>query len=178
MEKCIFCEIAGRRMPSNIIYEDNDFIALLDVNPLNVGHTLVVPKAHVRWTYEIEKFGDYWEVAKAIALAAIEALQAKFVNFITAGLGVAHAHIHVVPRFENDGHPEVPVWRNIKKIPKEEMIQIAAKLSAAVAKNPPKKALVAMAPRVEKAEEVEEKKPVETRSEDDIKYIRREIESG
>ncbi len=178
MEKCIFCEIADRRIPSNIIYEDEDFIGFLDVNPLNAGHTIVVPKAHIRWTYDVERFGDYWEVAKAIALAAIEALEAKFVNFITAGLGVPHAHIHVVPRFENDGHSELPVFGNVKKIPKEEMIQIAEKLKAAIAKNPPKKAVAAMAEKAEEIKEVKEKAPAEKRSKEDIEYIRREIESG
>lgn len=177
MEKCIFCEIVGRRISSNIIYEDGDFIGFLDVNPLNAGHTIIVPKAHVRWTYNVEKFGNYWEVAKAIALAAINALDAKFVNFITAGLGVPHAHIHVVPRFENDGHPELPVFGNVKKIPKEEMIQIAEKLKAAIAKKPPKKAVTAMAEKTEEIKKIKEE-PIEKRSKEDIEYIRREIESG
>lgn len=179
MEKCIFCEIAAKRIPSNVIYEDEDFVAFLDINPLNQGHTQVVPKKHVRWTYDVENFGDYWEVAKSVALAAIDALDAKFVNLITAGMGLPHAHIHVVPRFDNDGHQDIPVWGNVKKISKEEMIQIAEKLKAAIAKNPPKKAVAIIAERTEeKVEEKETEEPKEVMSYDEIEYIRRETESG
>lgn len=177
MEKCIFCEIAAKRTPAAIIYEDGDFIAFLDINPLNQGHTQVIPKKHVRWTYDVEGFGDYFEVAKSVALATIECLDAVFVNLITAGTGVSHAHIHVIPRFENDGHGDVASWNNVKKIPKEEMLQIAEKLRAAVVKHPPKKVGAPTVEKVEKVEQIEEK-PAEPRSEDDIAEIRREIESG
>ena len=141
MDKCIFCEIVAKRIPAAIIYEDDDFIAFLDINPLNPGHTLVVPKQHARWVYDVDKFGDYWEIAKSIALAAIETLQAMTVNFITIGLQVPHAHIHVIPRFENDGHGELPVLGNKKEIPKEEMAQIAEKIAAAMKNHQPKKAV-------------------------------------
>ena len=179
MEKCIFCEIAAKRIPSSIIYEDNNFMAFLDINPLNAGHTLVMPKDHARWVYDIENFGDFWEVAKSVALAAVEALDAKTVNYMTLGYQVKHAHIHVIPRFENDGHGEQPVFGNVKKIPKEEMLQIAEKLKAAIAKHPPKKAATA-SPIIVEAEKVEEPKeePKETRSEEEIDFIRRETESG
>lgn len=177
MEKCIFCEIVAKRIPSNIIYEDDDFTAFLDINPLNPGHTQVVPKKHVRWTYDVEKFGDYWEIAKAIAFAAIEGIEAKFVNFVSAGTGIPHAHIHVIPRFENDGHGDIPLPGNVKKIPKEEMIQIAEKLKAAIAKHPPKKSATILPAEVEEVKEVKEE-PKETRSKEQIEYIKRETESG
>jgi len=176
MEKCIFCEIAAKRIPSNIVYEDGDFIAILDINPLTPGHTLVIPKQHVRWTYDVEKFGEYWEVAKSVALAAIEALNAKTVNFLTRGFEVMHAHILVVPRFENDGHGEVPTSANIKQIPKGEMAQIAEKLKAAIAKHPPKKAAEAVEPKIE--ETPVETQPEEALSEEEVALIMRETESG
>jgi len=180
MEKCIFCEIVAKRIPSSIVYEDEYFAAILDINPLNPGHTLVVPKQHLRWTYDVEKFGDFWEVAKAAALAAVEALGAKFVNFMTMGFAVEHAHIHVVPRFENDGHAELPNRENVKQIPKEEMVQIAEKLKAAIAKHPPKKSTAALtAEKIEeKAEEKKEEEPRDVMSYDELEYMRREIESG
>jgi histidine triad (HIT) family protein len=179
MEKCIFCEIVAKRVPTAIIYEDDEFIALLDISPLNPGHTLVVPKAHIRWTFDVDKFGDYWEVAKAVALAAMEALDAFTVNFLTIGFGemsVEHAHIHVVPRFKDDGQPSLPDRMNIKKIPKREMVQIAEKLKAAMANHPPKKLTAKIFGGVE-AEQVKEESS-EKRSEDDIAEIRREIERG
>jgi histidine triad (HIT) family protein len=180
MEKCIFCEIMAKRVPAAVIYEDDEFVALLDINPLNPGHTLVVPKAHVRWTFDVDKFGDYWEVAKAVALAAMEALDAFTVNFLTIGFGemsVEHAHINVVPRFKDDGQPSLPDRMNIKKIPKEEMAQIAEKLKAAMANHPPKKLTAKIVGRVEEVEQVKEE-PAEKRSKDDVAEIRREMESG
>jgi len=176
MDKCTFCDIAAKHIPAAMVYEDADFVAFLDINPLNPGHTLVVPKRHVRWVFDVEKFGDYWEVAKTVALAAIEVLEAKTVNFITAGAGVEHAHIHVVPRFDNDGHGELPNTANVKHIPKEEMASIASKLAEAIARNPPKKAVVATVPKVE--ETPAESQPEETLSGEEVALIRREFESG
>ena len=176
MDNCIFCEIAAKRVPTAVVYEDADFMAFLDVNPLNRGHTLVVPKRHVRWTYEVERFGDYWEVAKAVALAAIESLGAKTVNFITMGVGVPHAHIHVVPRYENDGHGELPLPGNVKQIPKEEMHSIAAKLADAIAKNPPRKS--AAATWMPKAEEKPEHSMEDELEEEQVELGKREFECG
>ena len=176
MDKCTFCDIAAKHIPAAMVYEDADFVAFLDINPLNPGHTLVVPKRHVRWVFDVEKFGDYWEVAKAVALAAMEVLEAKTVNFITAGAGVEHAHIHVVPRFDNDGHGELPNTKNVKQIPKEEMASISVRLSEAIGKNPPKKAAETAEPKTE--EKTSEPQPEETLSEEEVALIRREFESG
>ena len=180
MEKCIFCEIAAKRIPSTVVYEDNEFMAFLDINPVNKGHMLVVPKAHARWTYDVDKFGDYWEVAKSVALAAIEALGAFTVNFTTIGFGegaVQHSHIHVIPRFKDDGHPDLPIMANRKKIEKEEMADIAKKIQAAVANHPPKKTVAAASPKPPEPKKQPEK-PKDPRSQEQIDYIRREIESG
>lgn len=172
MEKCIFCEIVAKRIPTNPVYEDDDFMAFLSIKPINPGHTLIVPKPHARWVYDVEKFGYFWEVAKSVALAAVEALKADTVNFMTLGYEVPHAHIHAIPRFKNDGHDQQPIFVNVKKIPKEEMVQIAEKLKAAMSNHPPKKVAAA---RVEKAEV---KESSEKRSKDDVAEIRREVESG
>jgi histidine triad (HIT) family protein len=181
MDKCIFCEIAAKRIPSAIIYEDDDFVAFLDINPLNPGHTLVVPKEHARWVFDVEKFGDFWEVARSAAIAAKEALGALTVNFLTVGFGenaVEHAHIHVVPRFKDDGHPDLPVMANRKKLSKEEMVDVAEKMKASIANHPPKKSSSSAAAVHEKVEETkEDAKPEDTRTKEDIEHIRREMES-
>lgn len=174
MNKCIFCEIAAKRLQTAAVYEDADFAAFLDVNPLNKGHTLVVPKQHVRWTYEVEKFGDYWEVAKAVALAAINSLGAETVNFVTMSMGVQHAAIHMIPRYKDDGHGELPMPGNVKQISKEEMQSIAAKLADAVARNPPKKSAATWAPKAEQPGRSME----EELEEEQVELIRREFESG
>lgn len=165
--KCIFCEIAAKRIPAKIIYEDDNYIAFLDIRPLNRGHTLVVPKEHLQWAWEIQQFGPYMEIVKTIALAAMKALDAKWANFVTAGLGVPHAHFHVVPRFEDDGHPEVPNQALIKQIPENEMDEIAEKIRSAVPQFLPKK----QEPVVE--EEKEEVKEIE-RSAEDVAWLKRQ----
>ncbi len=135
MEECIFCKIVAKQIPALAVYEDDKFIAFLDINPLNPGHTLVVPKQHHRWVYDVPEFGEYWEVAKLVALAAIKTLNANTVNFATAGFQVPHAHIHVVPRFEGDGHGEFPLRQTAKlaeEITEEKMKEIQSKLKAAI----------------------------------------------
>src|SRR5437867_10263722 len=114
--ECVFCKIAKKQIPAKLIYEDEKFLAFLDIRPMNPGHTLIVPKQHLQWTWEVPQFGEYFEVAKVVALAAMKGLDSKMVNFITAGRGVPHAHIHVVPRFDNDGHGELPSFSGGEKI--------------------------------------------------------------
>lgn len=176
MDKCVFCDIAAKRVPAAVVYEDADVVAFLDINPLNRGHTLVAPKQHVRWAYDIDKFGDFAEVAKAVANAAVGALGAKNVNFMTVGEEVVHAHMHVVPRYDKDGHGALPMIGAVKQISKEEMASIAAKLADAIAKAPPKKCAAAPAPKAE--EKPAEHSMEEELSEEQVELVRREFECG
>ena len=57
---CIFCRIIADEIPSHKLHQDENFVAFLDIQPLNNGHTLVVPRKHYRWVYDVEKFGEYW----------------------------------------------------------------------------------------------------------------------
>ena len=137
-QKCIFCAIAGNQIPSFKVYDDENFLAFLDIRPLNKGHVLVTPKGHFRWTYDVENFGAFWEVAKKVALAQIKGLEAKYVQFITAGMGVLHAHIHVIPRYENDGHGEYLDPSQVKQFTEPEMKETMEKIKNAVAAEQPK----------------------------------------
>lgn len=176
MDKCVFCDIAAKRVPAAVVYEDADVVAFLDINPLNRGHTIVAPKQHVRWAYDIDKFGDFAEVAKAVANAAVSALGAKSVNIMTVGEEVVHAHMHVVPRYEKDGHGALPMIGAVKQISKEEMASIAAKLADAIAKAPPKKCAAAPVPKAE--EKPAEHSMEEELSEEQVELVRREFECG
>ena len=98
MEDCIFCQIVAKKLSSYHIYEDQNFVAFLDVFPREKGHVLVIPKAHLRWVVDVPNFGEYWEVAKKIGLAVQKATNADFISFLTHGLDVPHAHIHILPR--------------------------------------------------------------------------------
>ena len=102
MADCIFCKIVKGDIPSYKVYEDKNFFAFLDIAPLNPGHTLVIPKNHYRWTWEVPNFGEYWEVAKKVAKATMEALNAPMVEFLTHGAEVHHAHIWVVPVYKGE----------------------------------------------------------------------------
>ncbi len=107
--ECVFCKIVKGELPARKVYEDEDVIAFLDINPITKGHTLVVPKKHYKNVldapYEvIEKVN---RVAAMIARASIKALGAKGVNIITnaepvAGQVVMHYHVHVIPRYDDD----------------------------------------------------------------------------
>lgn len=102
MDDCIFCKIAKGEIPCQRIAEDDNFLAFLDIHPFTPGHTLVIPKQHFRWTYDIPNFGEYWEFAKLVSQKLKEEFNPEFINFLTMGNDVFHAHIHVLPRYLND----------------------------------------------------------------------------
>ena len=107
---CIFCKIANGTIPSYKVYEDNDVIAFLDVNPASRCHTLVVTKEHFSNMTTCPKaiLDKVFEVAQTIAQAQIAQLGATGVNVLTncgesAGQSVPHFHIHIIPRKTGDG---------------------------------------------------------------------------
>ncbi|MDD2482747.1 MAG: HIT domain-containing protein [Candidatus Shapirobacteria bacterium] len=103
MDDCIFCKIIKGEIPCHKIYEDDNFLAFLDINPVAVGHTLLIPKTHYRWVYDVSNFGNYWQVAQKIALAIKNSdLNPEYVSFLTMGNEVHHAHIHIIPRSTSD----------------------------------------------------------------------------
>ena len=109
VDDCVFCKIIKGELPARVVYEDDDVIAFLDINPAAPGHTLVVPKKHYKNVLDApdEVVSKVFLVAKKIAKASLEALGAKGVNIITnaepvAGQIVMHFHVHVIPRFKED----------------------------------------------------------------------------
>lgn len=115
MESCIFCKIVKGELPSYKIYDDNEFIAFLDIHPRTKGHTLVIPKQHYRWTYDVPNFEAYWSVVKKITEKMQGVLQPEFITYVTHGLEVEHAHIHIMPRMKG----EVAFVPDIKSFSKE-----------------------------------------------------------
>lgn len=118
---CVFCKIIAGEAPSYKIYEDNDFLAFLDIRPLNPGHTLVIPKKHCRWVWDVEDIGKYYKVVQKIAVAIKKALETEYVASFVFGGEIPHAHVWLVPRFEGDGHGETIDIGNVKKLSEEEM---------------------------------------------------------
>jgi histidine triad (HIT) family protein len=129
---CIFCKIINGEIPSYKIYEDEKFFAFLDINPLNPGHTLVIPKKHYRWVLDVPQFGNYWEVAGVVAQNLKQNLNAESINFITLGYEVEHSHIHVIPRFKNDDLGGTIDWNKHKKISADEMKKIMKEVKGGV----------------------------------------------
>lgn len=110
MDSCIFCKIARGEIPCYKVYEDQEVLAFLDINPASKGHTLIVTKEHFDDVTKCPKnlLDHVFEVAQIIAQASIAQLHADGVNIITnagkaAGQSVKHFHVHVIPRYSDDG---------------------------------------------------------------------------
>ena len=125
MENCIFCKIVKGEIPSYKVYEDENFIAFLDISPRNKGHTLVIPKKHYKWVWDVPNIGEYFEIARKIAKAQTKAFSTEWIVSLILGEEVPHAHIWLVPRFKGDGHGSSIKLSIIKKFSEEEMKEIA-----------------------------------------------------
>lgn len=97
MQECIFCKIVAGEIPSHKVYEDEEFLAFLDIHPQSPGHTQVIPKKHYRWVWDYPDAGAYFEIAKKVALAQRKAFDTEFILSRIMGDEVPHAHIWVFP---------------------------------------------------------------------------------
>jgi histidine triad (HIT) family protein len=105
-ENCIFCKIVKKEIPAEIIYEDDNFLAFLDIHPQSPGHTQVIPKKHYRWVWDVPNAGEYFEVAQKIAKAQQKAFDTDWVLSRIVGDEVTHAHIWVFPNDNVEGDPK------------------------------------------------------------------------
>jgi len=128
MENCIFCKISNSELPCTKIYENDDFIAFLDIKPLNPGHTLIIPKKHYRWVWDVEDICGYFTVVQKIAKAIKKAFDTELVASLVFGEEVPHAHVSLVPRLPDDGHDHAINLDLHKQISDEEMQEIAEKI--------------------------------------------------
>lgn len=94
---CIFCKIIAKDIPANVIYEDADFIAFMDIRPLAPGHALVIPKQHYRWVWDVPNIGRYFEVAQKVARAQRAAFGDEQITSKVIGEEVEHAHVWLIP---------------------------------------------------------------------------------
>lgn len=128
--ECIFCQIASGDAPAHRIYQDQDFLAFLDIRPLNPGHAVVIPKEHYRWVWDLPQVGSYFEVCKKVANAQRQVLNTDWVVSMVLGEEVAHAHVWLVPRFENDGHGGAIDLQAVKDVGDEKMEDVKDRLAA------------------------------------------------
>jgi len=108
-DNCIFCKLANGEIPTNSIYEDDNYKVILDMSPATKGHALILPKDHYRNMYEIpdEKAGEAFALASSLVKSMTKKLGADGFNIVqnneeVAGQTVFHLHIHLIPRYKND----------------------------------------------------------------------------
>ena len=125
MENCVFCKIIKGEIPSYKVYEDENFLAFLDINPQSPGHVQVIPKKHYRWVWDLPaqagvpgNIGDYFRVVQKIAKAQQKSFDTDFILSKIVGDEVEHAHIWVFPNSKVSGNPKDFVT-NAEKIKKE-----------------------------------------------------------
>ena len=132
-DNCIFCKIAAGEIPSATLYEDDDFRVILDIEPASKGHALILPKEHYANLYEL----DDELAAKALVLAKkmitkmTEIVGCDGYNVLqnngpAAGQTVFHFHMHLIPRWNNDG---VGVTWNPGTLTDEDKADILAKMN-------------------------------------------------
>jgi len=131
MDNCLFCRIVNKEIPADIVFENDSVMAFLDIHPTNKGHTLIVSKEHFENLAETEDSvaSELMIVARRIAPEIVKAVGAEGFNLITnngsaAGQVVMHTHLHVIPRFSDDGFKH---WAS-KEVSKEEMAEIKNKI--------------------------------------------------
>src|SRR5512142_589998 len=133
MNDCLFCKIAKGDIPASKVYEDADVVAFLDIQPVNLGHTLVVPRAHHANCAETpdDVMAALMRVVKRVGDAALKVTGAHGYNVgincgAVAGQVIMHTHVHVMPRFEGDGLTHWPK----KAVSKEDMDKAAREMAA------------------------------------------------
>jgi histidine triad (HIT) family protein len=128
MNDCLFCQIIAHELPCHQVYEDDNWLAFLDINPVNLGHTLLLPKQHHRNLLDLPEnlLSEVGPLIQKIALAVKEATQADGINIgwnneSSAGQIIFHSHIHIIPRFKGDGFIH---WQGQGDITEEEFTKI------------------------------------------------------
>ena len=108
--ECIFCKIARGEIPVIKVYEDENTLAFLDISPITKGHALIIPKKHVENMYTLDETtrNELFATTQKIAIAIKKGVEADGVNIgmnneQAAGQAVFHAHVHIIPRHNNDG---------------------------------------------------------------------------
>ena len=127
---CIFCKIASGEIPSNTIYEDDEFRVILDLAPASKGHSLILPKEHYADIYEIdaELAGRAMKLAKKLTMHMTKVLNCDGFNHLqnnheVAGQTVFHFHMHLIPRYRNAKNQDMLMWTK-ETFSEEEMREI------------------------------------------------------
>jgi histidine triad (HIT) family protein len=126
----IFTRIINREIPAHIVAEDERYIAFLDINPLTIGHTLVVPKKEVDYLFDLDDdtLGGMNVFSKKVAIAIKKAVPCLRIGVEVIGLEVPHAHVHLIPMNRTE---DLNFMRPKLKPTKEELTEVAEKIRKA-----------------------------------------------
>ena len=105
MADCIFCKIINKEIPAYTVWEDEQFLAILDIRPVNPGHLLIIPKEHIENVFDMPRavyMNELFETVKALSTPLQQAMSSVQVGMVMEGFGVPHAHLHLMPI--NHGH--------------------------------------------------------------------------
>ena len=134
-DNCIFCKLANGQIPTNSIYEDDDFNVILDASPATKGHALILPKEHYANIFEIDEeiLGKAAKLAKKIMIKEKDNLKCDGYNLLqnngeVAGQTVFHFHMHLIPRYESDENKDIIQLSHIE-LSDDEMKEIKDKMS-------------------------------------------------
>ncbi len=135
MENCLFCKIVNGEIPAYKIYEDEKYLAFLDIAQFTEGHTIVIPKKHFRFIWDIENVGEFYEFAVKVA-NHYRSLGYEFIDSASFGRLVPHAHYHLIPN-KKDGNDWDKVIEGVgdlqqdldRRITKEEAAKVLVKFA-------------------------------------------------
>ncbi len=129
---CIFCKIANKEIKSNIIYEDEETMAFLDISQTTKGHTLVIPKKHFETIYD-DVDPSFLTKLPIIAKHIKEVMKAEGINIVNnsgviAGQTVNHVHFHIIPRYSQNDSFKINYYDNSKSVSEKELEALKEKL--------------------------------------------------
>ncbi|PIR68520.1 HIT family protein [Candidatus Nomurabacteria bacterium CG10_big_fil_rev_8_21_14_0_10_35_16] len=130
MDDCIFCKIINKEIPADKVYEDDNFLAFLDIQPVSTGHILIIPKKHVVWMQDAsdEMVTGIYMLTKKLMRAVKEGIGCDYVQISVVGTEIPHFHVHLIPRYFNDGLKKFPTI----EYKKEEAPNIIKKIKEAI----------------------------------------------
>ena len=127
----IFSKIVSNEIPSYKVYENENFLAFLDINPLKKGHTLVIPKLEVDYIFDLKskEYQELWNFAKLVAKGMKRVIKCERISIVVMGLEVPHAHIHLIPL---DSMQDIDFSQPKLNLSSDQMNKIASLINSAI----------------------------------------------
>jgi len=134
--RCPFCAIVAGEEKALLVYEDEKNLGFLDINPVTIGHTLIVPKKHITWFYELspDDAGPFFRAVYLTSNKLKKVFAVDYISLLIRGTRIPHLHAHLIPKMKErdnifdkflDLHhyvqvrlKEVPSWEELEKIAK------------------------------------------------------------